>query len=100
MCVWAKIADGWTGAVLQTRSLDLSRVRRHFQKKSGRQTDKQFFLKKHLKWPFTPQSFFSTIQRHEKRFKEPLKQFCDGPTNGPMDRPTEKWLIESRSTRL
>ena len=29
-----------------TRSLDLSRVRRHFQKKSGRQTDKHFFFKK------------------------------------------------------
>ena len=27
-----------------TRSLDLSRVRRLFQKKSGRQTDKQFFF--------------------------------------------------------
>ena len=27
-----------------TRSLDLSRVRRHFQKMSGRQTDKKFFF--------------------------------------------------------
>ena len=34
----------------------------------------------------------------------PLKQLCDGRTDGPTDRPTdqrnEKWLIESRSTRL
>ena len=30
----------------KTRSLDLSRVRRHFQKKSGRQTDKLFIFKK------------------------------------------------------
>ena len=30
----------------KTRSLDLSRVRRHFQKKVGRQTDKHFFFKK------------------------------------------------------
>ena len=32
------------------------------------------------------------------------KQLCDGRTDGPTDRPTdgptEKWLIESRSTRL
>ena len=27
-----------------TRSTDLSRVRRHFQKQSGRQTDKRFFF--------------------------------------------------------
>ena len=29
-----------------------------------------------------------------------LKLFCDRRTGGPMDRRTEKWLIESRSTRL
>ena len=85
----------------KTRSLDLSRVRRHFQKKSNRQTDRQFFFsKRHLKWPFTLQILFSTIQRHKKRFKKPLKQFCDGRTDGPTDGPIEKWLIESRSTRL
>ena len=77
-------------------------MRRHFQKKAGRQTDKHFFSKRHLKWLSTPQSSFSTIQKHEKRFKKPLKQFCDGPTDRrtdrPTDRPTEKWLIESRNS--
>ena len=29
-----------------------------------------------------------------------MKQFCDGRTDGRTDGPTEKWLIESRSTRL
>ena len=32
----------------ETRSLDLSRVRRHFQKQRGRQTDKQFFSQKDI----------------------------------------------------
>ena len=32
--------------------------------------------------------------------KTPFKQFCYGPTDQPTDGPTEKWLIESRSTRL
>ena len=40
--------------------------------KHVRQTDRQtFFSKRHLKWPFVPQRFFSTIQRHEKRFEKP-----------------------------
>ena len=69
----------------ETRSLDLSRVRQHFQKKSGRQT--VFFSKRHLKWLFTPPSFFSTIQRHKKRDKKPLKLICDGRTDQPTDRP-------------
>ena len=47
---------------------------------------------------------FSTIQKHEKNFKKPLKQFCDRPTNQPTnrptDRPTKKWLIELHSSGL
>ena len=55
-------------------SLDLSRVRRHFQKMFGRQTDKQcladgqtiIFWKALFKRLFTPPSFFSAIQNHQK----------------------------------
>ena len=69
-----------------TRSLDLSRVRRLFQKKSGRQTDKHFVSKRDIKWLFTPPSFFSSIQRPKKRNKKPLKRLCYGPTDRPTDR--------------
>ena len=56
-----------------------------------RQTDRQiFFSKRLLKWPFVPQRFFSIIQGHEKRFKKPLKQFCDGRTDRPTDGPTDR----------
>ena len=75
----------------KTRSLDLSRVRRLFQKMSGRQTDK-LFKKRHLKWLFTPPSFFSAIQRHKNRDKKPLKRLWR------TERRTN--LRESRSTRL
>ena len=54
-----------------TRSLDLSRVRRHFQKMSGRQTDTNFVSKALLKRLFTPPNFFSAIQSHQKRDKKP-----------------------------
>ena len=80
----------------KTRSLDLSRVRRHFQKKSGRQTDKQFFFKKTFEIAIYATKFLSTIQKHKKLFRKPLKQFCDGPTDRRTDGPTEKWLIELR----
>ena len=33
----------------------------------------------------TPPSSFSTIQKHEKRLKKPLKQLCDGPTDQPTN---------------
>ena len=71
---------------IKTRSLDLNCVRRHFQKKSGRQTDKLFFSKRHLKWLFT---IFSTIKRHKKRDKRSLKQLCYGPTDRRTDGPTD-----------
>ena len=77
--------------VEKTRSLDLSRVRRHFQKMSGRQTDKQFFFSKALSERlFTHPSFFSTIQSHQKRNKKPLKQLCDRRTDGRTDGPTDQ----------
>ena len=96
----------WVGGnILKTSSLNLSRVRRQF-----RQTDRQtnFFSKRHLKKLFTSPSFFPTIQKHKFRNKKRLKPYCDGPTNGPTDgptdgrtnRPTKKWVTESRSTRL
>ena len=56
---------------MKTRSLDLSRVRRHFQKMSGRQTDTIFFSKALFKRLFTPPSFFSAIQSRQKRDKKP-----------------------------
>ena len=65
-------------------------MHRHFQKKSGRQTDKHNFSKRHFELLFTPQNTFSTIQRHKKCFKNPLKQFCDGRTDGPTDKPTDQ----------
>ena len=40
-----------------------SRVRRHFEKKTDRQTF--FFKKKHWKELFTAPSFFSAIKRHK-----------------------------------
>ena len=51
---------------------------------------------------------FKNIQNGFILCKTPFKQLCDrwtdGRTDGPMDqrtdRPTKKWLIESRSTRL
>ena len=57
-------------------------MRRLFQKQSGRQTDKRFFSKRHFKQLLTTSSFLSTVQRHEKRDKKPLKQLCDGGTDG------------------
>ena len=82
--------------VTHTWSLDLSRVPRHYQKKSDRWTDNQFILKKTFEMALYS---FSTIQRHKKRFRKPLKQFCDGLTDQLTDRwtnrPTKKWLIES-----
>ena len=49
--------------------------------KKVRQTNNFFFSKNHLKGLFTPSCFFSTIHRHKKRNKKPLKQFCNRPTN-------------------
>ena len=54
-------------------------------KKSGRQTDKQSFFKKTFEMAVYSSSSFSIIQKHEKRFKKPLKQFCDGRTDQPTD---------------
>ena len=87
-----------------TRSLDLIRVRRHFQKKSGRQTDKHFFFKKTFEMAVHPTKFLLYHSETFKRIEKPLKEYCDGRTDRPTDRrtdgPTKKWLIESRSTRL
>ena len=44
----------------KTRSLDQSRVGRHFQKKSGKQTDSHFFFKKTFKMAF----YFSKYRIH------------------------------------
>ena len=75
-------------------------MRRHFQKsQADRQTD-NFFLKKTLKKAIYSSKFLFYISDIKKRFKKPLKQFCDQPTDQPTNGPTEKWLIESRSTRL
>ena len=72
----------------RTRSLDLSRVRRHFQKMSGRQTN-IFFLKKTLeiviyiiKNSFLP---FSDIKYALKSLKNSF--VTDGLTDGPTDQP-------------
>ena len=67
--------------------------------KKVRQTDRQIiFFKKTYEIAIYATKFLFTIQKHRKRFKKPLKQFCDQPTDQPTDGPTEKWLIESRST--
>ena len=55
--------------------------------KKVRQTDKHFFSKRHLKWPFVPQSFFFYHSGSCKRFRKPFKQFCDGPTDGRTEGP-------------
>ena len=74
---------------MKTISLDLSRVRRHFHKMPGRQTDKQFFFSKTLKKRlFTPPSFFS-LSRDKEFDKKPLKQLCDGRTDQRTDRLTD-----------
>ena len=48
-CVFLVTDTDINGGKNKTRSLDLSRVRWHFQKKSGRQTGKQLFSKRHSK---------------------------------------------------
>ena len=70
----------------KTRSLDLSRVRRHFRK--SQQTDRQtiFFQKDILNGYLLLKVSFLPF-RHKKGFKKPLKQFCDRPTDRPTDRP-------------
>ena len=72
----------------RTKTLDLSRVRRHFQKKSGRQTDKQcFFLKRHFKSLINPQSFSSTFQGHKNAIKSLKNRFV---TDRWTDRRTDR----------
>ena len=69
------------------------------------QADKQtnnFFSKKHLKWLFTSPSIFSTIQRHKKHNKKPLKPFCDGWTDGPTNKQTDQkvgYRVAQHATR-
>ena len=82
--------------------------------KKVRQTDRQtIFFQKDIwngllfhKVPFLP---FMDMKNAEKPFcdrptNQPTDRPTDGPTDrrtdGPTDRRTEKWLIESRSTRL
>ena len=81
-------------------SIDLSRVRRHFQKMSCRQTDKVFFRNTFLK-SFVLLQVSSLPFRAIKNVIKSLKNdfVTDRPTDRRTDRPT-KWLIESRSTRL
>ena len=66
--------------------LDLSRVRRHFQRNSGRQTDKHFFFQKDI-WNgcILTWGIFSTIQRLKECDIKPLKGLCYGRTDGPTD---------------
>ena len=74
----------------KTRSLDLSRVRRRFEKS---QADRQINRLKHLKRRIDGRM----EDRRTKTYKTPFEQFCDGRMN---DGPTVKWLKESQSTRL
>ena len=75
-------------------------MRRYFQKKSGRQIDKQFFFNK----TFEMAVFFLPFKDIKKRFKKPLKQSCYEGTDRWIDRWTDgltkKWLIESHSMQL
>ena len=73
--------DREEGSGRKTRSLDLRRVRRHFQKTSGRQTN-NFFSKRHFERLSTPQSFFSTIQGHKNALKSLYSQGCKSDMNG------------------
>ena len=74
----------------QTRSLDLSRVRRHFQKKSGRQTGKQLFFKKTFEIVVYLSKLLLYYSEAKKRNEKPLKPFCDGPTDRRTDGATDQ----------
>ena len=61
--------------------------------KRVRQTDrKTFFFKKTFEIASYTTKFLSTIQKHKKLFKKPLKQFYDRPTNRPTDGRTKRGI--------
>ena len=76
-----------------TRSLDLSRVRWDFQKKSDRQKDGQTDRETNKQTNINVLNELTIVGNTFSTLKMPLKQLCDKRTDGRTDRGTDRTVV-------